>query len=136
MLVVSRFRVITTLLICLLGLMFALPSLVNQSVYDKLPHFLQHTVSLGLELRGGSHIQLEVDLASVQKERQESIIDEARKQLRKQNIKYSKIYVQNTNGESCIYINLKDANDAGTVKKILYKIEKELNVSINDKYLF
>ena len=131
MLVVSKFRVITTLLICFLGLVFALPSLVSQATYDKLPSFLQHTVNLGLELRGGSHIQLEVDLETVQKERQESIIDEARKQLRKQNIKYSKIYLQNVNGESCISIVLKDETDVSNVKKILYKIEKELNVSIN-----
>ena len=131
MLVVSRFRFISTVAICLLGLIFAFPSLVNQSTYDKLPAFLQHTVNLGLELRGGSHIQLEVDLNTVQKEHQESILDEARKQLRKQNIKYSRINVQSKDGGSFIYISLKDEKDSQTVKKILSKIEKQLNVSIN-----
>lgn len=131
MLVVSKTRVITTLTICFLGLLFAFPSLVDQSVYDRLPRFLQHTINLGLELRGGSHIQLEVDLESVKKERQESIIDEARKQLRKQNIKYSKINVQTKDGESLIYISLKNPNDASDVKKILHKIEKELEISDN-----
>ncbi len=131
MLVVSKSRVITTLTICFLGLLFAFPSLVDQATYDKLPHFLQHTVNLGLELRGGSHIQLEVDLESVKKERQESIIDEARKQLRKQNIKYSRINVQSKDGESLIYISLKDSKDASDVKKILNKIEKELDITTN-----
>ena len=74
MLVVSRFRATTTLLICFLGLLFAFPSLVNQATYDKLPAFLQHIVNLGLELRGGSHIQLEVDLKSVKRERLEGIL--------------------------------------------------------------
>lgn len=136
MLVVSKARVVTTLTICFLGLIFALPSLVSQSTYDKLPHFLQHTVNLGLELRGGSHIQLEVDLESVKKERQESIVDEARKQLRKQNIKYSRISVQSKDGESLIYISLKDQVDVPAVKKILSKIEKELNVSANGPEVF
>ena len=131
MLVVSKARVITTLTICVLGMLFAFPSLVDQTTYDKLPRFLQHTVNLGLELRGGSHIQLEVDLESVKKERQESIIDEARKQLRKQNIKYSRINVQTKDGESLIYISLKDSKDSSDVKKILHKIERELEVSTN-----
>ena len=87
MLFVSRFRVITTLIICFMGLLFAVPSMISQSTYDKLPKWLQNPINLGLELRGGSHLQLEVDLKSVIKERQESIVDEIRKQLRKQNIK-------------------------------------------------
>ncbi|MBQ8651321.1 MAG: protein translocase subunit SecD [Alphaproteobacteria bacterium] len=132
MLVVSKTRIATTLSICLIGLMFAIPSLVNQSTYDRLPTFLQHTVNLGLELKGGSHIQLEVDLKTVQKERQESITDEARKQLRKQNIKYSRLNVQQHENGSAIHIILKDAADASKVKKILSKIEKDLEITINN----
>lgn len=131
MLVVSRFRIVTTVMICLLGLMFAFPSLVDQKTFDKLPNFLQHTVSLGLELRGGSHIQLEVDIKSVEKEHQESIIDEARKQLRKQNIKYNRISVQTKDEGSSIFISIKDPKDSPSVKKILSKIEKELDISVN-----
>ncbi|MBQ7524033.1 MAG: protein translocase subunit SecD [Alphaproteobacteria bacterium] len=131
MLVVSRFRATTTLLICFLGLLFAFPSLVNQATYDKLPAFLQHTVNLGLELRGGSHIQLEVDLKSVKRERLEGILGELRKQLRKQNIKYSRINVQSKEEGSFIHVSLKDANDIGNVQKMLLKIEKDLEVSVD-----
>jgi preprotein translocase subunit SecD len=111
--------------------MFALPSLINQSIFDKLPNFLQHTVNLGLELRGGSHIQLEVDIKTVEKEHQESILDEARKQLRKQNIKYNRISVMNKDEGSVIFIGLKDSKDSSAAKKILSKIEKELEVTVN-----
>ena len=93
MLVVSKKKIVTTIIVCLFGLVYAIPSLVSQKTFEKLPQFLQHSVSLGLELRGGSHIQLEADLKSVEKERQENIVDEARKQLRKQNIKYSRIII-------------------------------------------
>ncbi|MDR1233743.1 MAG: protein translocase subunit SecD [Holosporales bacterium] len=131
MLVVSRFRVVSTVIICLLGLIFALPSVVDQKTFDRLPSFLQHTVNLGLELRGGSHIQLEADIKSVEKEHQESIIDEARKQLRKNNIKYNRISVQVTDKGSSILIALNDVNDIPKVTKILSKIEPELEVTSN-----
>lgn len=132
MLVISKGRVIFTLLVCLLGLMFAIPSSLDQKTYDKLPAFLQHTVNLGLELRGGSHIQLEVDIKAVARDHQESILDESRKQLRKQNIKYNKISVQNKGESSVIIINLKDEKDIKDVKKILSKIEPELEISSNN----
>ena len=128
MLVVSKARFATTLIICFLGMLFAFPSMVDQATYDKLPGFLRHTVNLGLELRGGSHLQLEVDLASVIRERQESIVDEARKQLRKQNIRYKKISVQSRDGESLITIALQDEQSVSSVKKILTKIENELDI--------
>ncbi|MDR0744761.1 MAG: protein translocase subunit SecD [Holosporales bacterium] len=131
MLVVSKFRVFTTLIICLFGLIFSFPSLIDQKTYDKLPRFLQNTVNLGLELRGGSHIQLEVDIKSVERGHQENIIDEARKQLRKQNIPYNRIFVQQKNEGSVIMISLKNPEDATAVQKILTKIESELEIEIN-----
>lgn len=132
MLVVSKLRVITTIFICLLGIIIAIPSALEQKTFERLPHFLQHTVNLGLELRGGSHIQLEVDIKSVEKEHQESILDEARKQFRKEHIGYKKISVQQTvDGASSIFITLKDGDDIKTVKKILQKIEPELDIISN-----
>jgi preprotein translocase subunit SecD len=131
MLVVSRTKYVYTVAVCLLGLLFAIPSFVSQETFDRLPSFLQHTVSLGLELRGGSHIQLEVDLRSVEKERQVSIVDETRKLLRKQNIKYTKISVQPSGNGSAIFIDLKNKDDVPEVQKILLKVEKQLEVSVN-----
>ncbi|MDR3224364.1 MAG: protein translocase subunit SecD [Holosporales bacterium] len=131
MFAISKFKVTYTIAICLLGLLFALPSFVNQQIFDRLPEFLQHTVNLGLELRGGSHIQLEVDLKTVEKERQESIVDEARKELRKQNIKYNKISVLSVNNGSSIVVSLKNQEDTQAVSKILLKVEKELVITVN-----
>ncbi len=131
MLVVSRFRFLTAICVCILGVIIAIPSMLDQKTFDKLPAFLQHTVSLGLELRGGSHIQLEVDIKSVEKEHQENILDEARKQLRKNNIGYQKVVVQpSKDGTSAIVIILKDETQTKKVKKILEKIEPELEITI------
>jgi preprotein translocase subunit SecD len=118
-------------MICLLGLVFAFPSFLEQKTYDKLPSFLKNTVNLGLELRGGSHIQLEVDFKTVEREYQESIIDDVRKQLRKQNIQYDRIGVRSKENESVVFVSLKFLNDVDAVKKILSKTAKELVVMVD-----
>lgn len=131
MLVVSRWKVFSTLVVCLVGMLFSFPSMLSQEHYDKLPAFLQKTVNLGLELRGGSHIQLEVDIKSVQKDYQESIIDETRKQLRKANIRYNRIVNQIKDGVSVISITLNNEQDFKKTEKILLKIEKSLEITQN-----
>ncbi len=128
MLVVSKFRVIATLTVCVLGLLITIPSMLNQETYDKLPTPLQNGVNLGLELRGGSHLQLEVDLSSVKRERLENILDEVRKQLRKKGIRYNKLSVFEKDKRQTISISVKEGNDIEEVKKILKKVESELEI--------
>ncbi len=132
MIILSKTRVWLTFIICLFAIIFAIPSFVNQKSFEKLPSWLQHSVSLGLELRGGSHIQLEVGIDEVTKEFQEGVIDATRKELRKKNIQYSRMAVQHTPAGSQILIVLKEKSNANDVKKILNKVEKELEVTINN----
>lgn len=132
MIILSKTRIWITSVICLLAVVFALPSFVSQKSFDKLPSWLQHSVSLGLELRGGSHIQLEVGIDEVTKEFQEGVVDTARKELRKKNIQYSRLTVQRTPAGYQILIVLKEPSATKEVKNILNKIEKELNVDIKN----
>ena len=57
----------------------------------KLPAFLNHRVNLGLELQGGSHLQLFVDLEAAYKEEMQALIPDIKKQLRKDKITFSEI---------------------------------------------
>lgn len=53
-------------LIILFGLLCALPSVLPDSVLEKLPAwYTQHQLTLGLDLRGGSHLLLEVDTSEL-----------------------------------------------------------------------
>ena len=131
MIILSKTRVWLTSIICFLSIVFAIPSFVDQTTFNKLPSWLQHSVSLGLELRGGSHIQLEVGIDEVIKELQEGIVDSARKELRKKNIQYNRLTVQKHTDGSRILISLKNASDASDVKKILSKVEKELDIKVD-----
>lgn len=53
-------------LIILFGLLCALPSVLSDSALEKLPAwYTQHQLTLGLDLRGGSHLLLEVDTSEL-----------------------------------------------------------------------
>ncbi|MDR0695364.1 MAG: protein translocase subunit SecD [Holosporales bacterium] len=126
----SRIGFATTIAVCMVGIIVSLPTFLSKTVYEKLPTALQQTVNLGLELRGGSHIQLEVDLKSVEKERQENVVDEARRQLRQKHIRYKRIIVQQIGGAYRIIVTLQNEKDAEAVEKLLLKIEQELEIKI------
>lgn len=78
----SRAKTWTVLGITLLGLLLAVPNLMPAPA-NWVPW---RTISLGLDLKGGSHLLLEVDMASVLKERLDSMADSARQSLRRAGI--------------------------------------------------
>jgi len=83
----SPWLVTTYIIIILVGVLIALPNVIPQSTLDRLPSWLPHSrVSLGLDLRGGSHLVLEVDRADLINERVQSLMQDARRVLREKNI--------------------------------------------------
>ncbi|MFV0478108.1 MAG: protein translocase subunit SecD [Parahaliea sp.] len=57
-----RFRAVVYGLLIMLGLLSALPNTLSSNLSDKLPDWYRHnTVSLGLDLQGGSHLLLAAD---------------------------------------------------------------------------
>lgn len=77
MLQISRWRIILVLMVTAFGLAFSMPNFVPENLRDKIPVFLPHqAISLGLDLRGGSHLLLEVDTATLRKQHLESTADQ------------------------------------------------------------
>jgi SecD/SecF fusion protein len=90
MLQVSAWVRILVSFIILAGVMIALPNALPDSVRAKLPGWLpSNTVSLGLDLQGGSYVLLEVELDDVMKSRLESTLGDIRRALRKAHIGYA-----------------------------------------------
>jgi SecD/SecF fusion protein len=88
----SPWLVASYALIIIIGILVALPNVIPQSALDRLPSWLPHNrVSLGLDLRGGSHLVLEVDRADLINERVQSLLQDARRVLRDKNINTSAI---------------------------------------------
>ncbi len=84
MLYFVRWKTYAILGVCLLGILLSLPNLFPRS---EMPSWVRQ-LSLGLDLRGGSYLLLEVDLAAVVRERLEGLADTARTKLRTANIGY------------------------------------------------
>ncbi|MDR1598136.1 MAG: protein translocase subunit SecD [Holosporales bacterium] len=109
------------------GLLFALPNVVSTQTLSAFPAWLRHTVSLGLDLRGGSLLQLQVDIRAVTKERLANILSETRKSLRKQQIQYSGLKLSNVDQQYCIEVTLLDPSKYDEAAALIKKVDKDLS---------
>ncbi|PHK96483.1 protein translocase subunit SecD [Pseudoroseomonas rhizosphaerae] len=92
MLYFARWKVAAILGVILLGVLLTLPNLLPRSA---IPSWVPaRQIALGLDLRGGSYLLLEVDLNAVVRERLESLADGARTRLRQANIGYLNLQAQ------------------------------------------
>ena len=89
MLQVSFFSRILVALILIGGILVSLPNVLPPSARAHLPAWWgNQTVSLGLDLQGGSYLLLEVQLDQVQKDKVESLKGDIRHALRKREPDY------------------------------------------------
>ncbi|MEG9861385.1 MAG: protein translocase subunit SecD [Parvularculales bacterium] len=89
MLYFARWKIILIIVICLGGVLFASPNVLPRFVLGEFPDWIPHQqVNLGLDLRGGSHLLLEVDMGAVSKERLEVLRDDVRVALRQNSVRY------------------------------------------------
>ena len=99
----SRLKTMLILGACLLGAIFCIPNLVPAPA-AWLPW---RTVHLGLDLRGGSYLLLQVDMDAVIKERLNSLLDGVRQALRPGQIFYATLEAQPE--QHRILLRLRDA---------------------------
>ncbi|MCB1555898.1 MAG: protein translocase subunit SecD [Alphaproteobacteria bacterium] len=130
MIQIPRWKAGLILVVCVLAFCYAAPNMVGKDIraaLQGLPGWLPtKTVSLGLDLQGGSHLLLEVDVPSVVKERAEGIVSAARTELRTAKIGYTRISpIQNG-----ARLSLRDATDADAAKKILREVDRDVDVIV------
>ncbi len=79
-----RWKVWAISLTVLLGILFALPNMVPADVRAKWPSFLpSSTISLGLDLAGGSQLLLEADIPDAERQRLQAMEDQVSTELRR-----------------------------------------------------
>jgi SecD/SecF fusion protein len=90
MLYFSRWKTIAIWAVVLIGVVLSVPNILPQRVLDSLPSWVpSRTMTLGLDLQGGSHILLQVDRNDLINERLQTIRDEIRTTLRDARIGYT-----------------------------------------------
>ncbi|MSP19930.1 MAG: protein translocase subunit SecD [Alphaproteobacteria bacterium] len=117
MLYFAKWKVTLIILVIIAGIFYLLPTVVPAALLASLPNWVPHKpISLGLDLRGGSHLLLEVDTRAVVKERLNAVVDDTRTALREDFIGYTGLAVGTDN---VVRLTIRDPNQvAAAVKKI------------------
>jgi protein-export membrane protein SecD len=116
MLQVSNFVRILVALVVLGGILIALPNALPDRVTAHIPSWLPHDkVSLGLDLQGGSYLQLEVDFPQVQKDKGQAMVADIRSGFRKARIQYENI---GANGD-VVQVRVLDPASLDAARKII-----------------
>ena len=90
---IPQWKIILVAVLCALGIVYAAPNMMGRKAAleweAKSPSWAPHkTINLGLDLQGGSHLLLEVDVRSVINERINGLVDQARSALRAAQVGY------------------------------------------------
>lgn len=138
MVYMARWKIILNLCLVIVGLALAIPNALSPETRAKLPDFLSHTINLGLDLRGGSHIQFEVDLKAVKKELATNMVEEVRSNLRKEQIGYTGLSA-GAHGASVAFQIREDAQREKAIQALkkldsAFEISNEANNQIVVKY--
>ena len=80
----------TTLIVCLSALTNVLPA----ATFDSLPGWAQRKIELGMDLRGGTHVQLQIDANDIRKQLVERLRDDLRAIFREERIGYTGLTVR------------------------------------------
>ena len=91
----ARWKIIAITLSCLVGVLFALPNLFSKETVQSWPDWVpKRQLSLGLDLRGGAHLLLSMDVNDVRKDWLDTLRDDARRRLRDARIGFTGLGVQ------------------------------------------
>ncbi|PPR24091.1 MAG: hypothetical protein CFH39_00185 [Alphaproteobacteria bacterium MarineAlpha10_Bin2] len=113
-------------LVCAAAVLFAVPNLFSQrSLSSSYPGWLpSQQVSLGLDLQGGSHLLLEVQVEKVLVERIEALVDDARSALRGERIGYTGL---KRRGQKVV-LQLTKLENIEAAQELLSDLDREVEV--------
>src|SRR5216684_2503636 len=127
MLYFPKWLVTLILGICALGVILSLPNLFSPQTLDALPGWVpKKQVSLGLDLRGGSHLLLEVDMGAVRRERFNALVDSLRSEFRTARIGYTGL---NAEGDRVAF-TLREPERLDDVRALVKKIDPEIDMAV------
>jgi preprotein translocase subunit SecD len=136
MIEISRTKIFAILLVVLFGLAYSSPNVTGEGVRqwasENMPAwFPSKTVNLGLDLRGGAHLLYEVDVDYVFRERADLIRTDLSSELRKAKIQRTALAAI----DGGVRLTLKDAAQGEEARKILRKLQDNLDISTNGKVI-
>jgi preprotein translocase subunit SecD len=130
MVYLDRWKVILIVVVCALGVLYASPNFMGKQtrtwVAEHLPGFFpSQSVNLGLDLRGGSYLLLEVSTEAVIEERLQSLVDEVRGDLRKNKIGYTDLGIS----MNSVHFRVTDSSQTGAAKEALRELNSDFDIT-------
>ncbi|MFZ4541115.1 MAG: protein translocase subunit SecD [Rickettsiales bacterium] len=131
MLEFPRWKVVMVTIVTLFFMLTALPNALPPSVVAKFPGFLpKSTVPLGLDLRGGSHLLLELDFDTYKREHFANVRDGLRETLRKAKVGYTDLRA--SGNEVSLRIRQDTVGSDVKINDLFRKVDPDLSVDEND----
>jgi protein-export membrane protein SecD len=119
MLYFTRARTLGIMAICALGILLSLPNLSARPKF--LPSFIPWTqVHLGLDLRGGSYLLLQLDFNAVVQQDLNTLVDETRQAMRGAGLGYTGLHADPANDR--VVLQLLSPSDAPAAQAALAKL--------------
>jgi len=126
MLYFANWKVVVICAVCALGVLLSLPNLFTEAQLSRLPAFAQKQVSLGLDLRGGSYLLLQVDVEAAQRERLNGVVEGVRKTLLDAKIGYEGL---KSEGDAAVF-TISDKGRIEDARQALAKLDPDLALTI------
>ena len=127
MLKVSIWAKLMVALVVAGGILIALPNALSDQIRGRFPSWMpSRTVSLGLDLQGGSYLLLEVDFDQVQKDKVEAMVGDIRTSFRKSRIGYTDLI---SRGDR-VSVKVTETGQLGEARKVLGDINPAMTSSI------
>ncbi|MGF1552028.1 MAG: protein translocase subunit SecD [Paracoccaceae bacterium] len=120
-----RWQRVFVLCLCVLGLAFAVPNLFGAETRQSIPSWLPNqSVNLGLDLRGGAHLLVEVEVEEVVAERMQGLRGEARDALRAAGVRR---YQRLRAGETFVSVEIGADQDIDAARRALADLSEPVS---------
>ena len=125
MLQFESWKKLLVLFVVAIGVVYALPNMLSDKASEQSSLFPGQKINLGLDLQGGSHLLLLVDMDAVESERLNGITEMIRQEFRTSKIRFSDLQLS---GKS-VQISLRNADDSTAAMDIFTELGRGLAIS-------
>jgi len=122
----ARWKTAAILFVCLLGTLVSLPNLLPRSAFPDWAPVRQ--IALGLDLRGGSYLLLEVDTSVLLRERLESLVEGTRRGMTQNNPRISYTGLSAQPDQRRMSLRITDPAQRDAAQRILRELANPVNI--------
>jgi preprotein translocase subunit SecD len=123
MLFFARWKIWLINAVCAAGILLSIPAFLSRTQTGLPEWFPWRSVNLGLDLRGGAYLLVEVDMQAVVRERLTNLVDGVRTKLRGTNIGYAGLAVR----DRTVQLQLRNTQQAQETLRLLRELAQPVS---------